>query len=74
MWPELIWVHHIFFCKSFILVKVSVDPEPVLGTLGARQKYTLDRVPVHHMASCVVKLKVKLCFFYIGIKLLFPFN
>ncbi|MCI4378948.1 hypothetical protein PGIGA_G00222100 [Pangasianodon gigas] len=39
------------YSKRFILVRVLVDPELIVGTLGMRQKYTLDRMPVHRRAS-----------------------
>lgn len=30
------------FSKHFILVRAKLDPEPILGTLGVRLRYTLD--------------------------------
>lgn len=29
-------------CKHFILLRVTMDPVPVLGTLSMRQEYILD--------------------------------
>lgn len=31
-----------FFCKHFIMVRMAIYPEPILGTLGVRSKYTSD--------------------------------
>lgn len=38
------------FSNHFILVKVAVDPEPILGMLGMRWEGTLCGTPVHHRA------------------------
>lgn len=37
------------------MVKVAVDLKPILGTLGVRQKYTLDGLPVNHRLPCTLK-------------------
>lgn len=38
------------FNKRFILVRVTVDPERILGTQGL--EYTLDGIPVYYKAPC----------------------
>lgn len=40
-------VYLIIFIKLFILVRITVDPELIPGTLGAWWEYTLDRRPVY---------------------------
>lgn len=35
------YIHSFIFSKSFILMRVAVDPEPIPGTLGARQENVL---------------------------------
>lgn len=34
----------------FILVRVAVNPESILGILGVKWGYILDEMPVHHRA------------------------
>lgn len=38
------------FSNRFILIRVTMDPEPIPGTLGVSQEYTLDEMPVHYRA------------------------
>lgn len=45
--------HSFIFSNWFILVRVSVDLEPILVKVGVRQEYTLDGTPVHHQAPCI---------------------
>lgn len=40
--------HSITFTKSFILVSIIIDLEPILGTLSMRWDCTLDWMPMHH--------------------------
>lgn len=37
----------------FILVRVTVDPEPIPGIFGVRWEYTLDVISVHYKAPCL---------------------
>lgn len=38
------------FSNCFILVRVVLNPEPILGMLGAKQKHTIDWMSVHPRA------------------------
>lgn len=39
------WVN--MFNNNFIVVRDKVNPEPILGILGAGREYTTDGTPVH---------------------------
>lgn len=39
------------FNKCFLVVRVEVDPEPILGILDVREEYTTDEIPVHRRAN-----------------------
>lgn len=36
----------------FVLVRTKAHPEPIPGTLGMKQEYMLQRMPVHLRAQC----------------------
>lgn len=40
------------FSKYLTLVTIVVDPELILGTMGMRREYNLDRTTVHLKAPC----------------------
>lgn len=46
------FIHSFLFSNRFILVRVAVDLEPVLGTLAARWEYILNGTAVYHIALC----------------------
>lgn len=65
MWQPLghVWIKRIFMCSVDLLMhlcfivqskvqRVVMDLESFRGTLGIRQEYTLDGMPVNHRASC----------------------
>lgn len=45
------FIHSFIFSNSFPLVKVAMDPEPILGLLDVRQECYVDQIPVHHTLS-----------------------
>lgn len=47
---EHLVLHSLIFSGIFIHMKL-MDPEFILGTMGARQEYTLDKRQTHHRAS-----------------------
>lgn len=43
-----LFIHSFIFNNHFILLRVMVDPKPILGILGTRWKYTLEGMPHIH--------------------------
>lgn len=44
VFKHLIRVLHLSSVTTFILVRVTVELEPILRTLGSRREYTLDQI------------------------------
>lgn len=40
------------FSNHLVLIKVTVNSNHILGTVGMRQEYTLNRIPIHYSAPC----------------------
>lgn len=47
LWKPMDVIHLFinFFNYRFFIIRVAVDPKPILRTLGVRQEYTLDVTP-----------------------------
>lgn len=46
---------HYICSKSLILVRVTISPKSIPGTMGSRQQYTMDGSPVRHIYLSKIK-------------------
>lgn len=52
----LFTIDSLIFSKDLTLTRVRVGMESILGTLGARQEYTIDGAPGHQSEPCITHL------------------